>query len=108
MFVWPAPISVALSWSMAATRHWPNLSPINTILPLIIAAGCPGWYIMPCSLGGAAFSGTTGALVGEMVTATSVAAAATGADATGLEADDECASTDVPNVAAGEGLGGTV
>src|SRR2546423_11464471 len=75
MFVWPAPISVALSVSIAATRQTPNLSPMKTILPLIIAAGRPGWYMIPCSLGGAGFSGAAGVLVAAILTATSVGAA---------------------------------
>ena len=67
MFVWPALISVALSWSIAAIRHAPNLSPIKTILPLasaapakivIIGGGANGLRFAP------EFGGMAGALAG--------------------------------------------
>src|SRR5438309_9174625 len=52
-------ISVALSWVMAETRHSPILSPTNSILPAIIAAGFLRLKTMPCSFSGSGFGGAS-------------------------------------------------
>ena len=59
MFVRPGATSVALSWSIATTRKAPSLSPMNSVLPLMIAEGRLGLNIMACNLGGAGLGGAT-------------------------------------------------
>src|ERR1019366_9757017 len=62
MLVWPPPVRVALSLSMATTRKSPSLSPTNSVLPLIMAEGRLGLKTIACNRSGAGLGGGGGAI----------------------------------------------
>ena len=65
--VWPAPARMALSLLMATTRKSPSLSPMKSVLPLIMADGRLGLKIIACNRSGAGLGGVGAAMAGALV-----------------------------------------
>jgi hypothetical protein len=65
--VWPAPTRMALSWLIAITRKSLNLSPTNSVLPLIMADGRLGLKIIACNRSGAGLGGAGAVKAGALV-----------------------------------------
>jgi len=65
--VWPAPTRIALSLVIATTRKSPSLSPMKSVLPLIMADGRLGLKTIACKRSGAGLGGGGGARTGALV-----------------------------------------